>query len=143
MNLSTTSTTSSSISVSGLIGMLYDSGELTVINGANYGDIICDGDPSVVPPTFGLIYISEAWNMVPSLSLRNCINSGTIEALEVVGISRDVNTADNVVSMGVLKGSASAALFFDSLVVSDTLYSLEGICMNCVDITEQPHNTSR
>ena len=115
--------------VGGLIGAFPQNVKTDLYDSSNYGNVTNNCVSSLSKhAACGLMCSDENAN---SASMYNCLNKGCVEGQKAYGISDVVGGADNVVSMGVVKGSKESRSFWKTYSSSRSrLYGLKDIGPN-------------
>ena len=119
--------------IGGLIGLIFSSSDLTlveIINSVNNATVSADSGTA-----YGLFNVKTSSSGNVRTTLLNSLNRGTIKAqASGYGIANIVTKARSVVSMGSVTGSSNFT-FWDSPSSSptdaDLFFGLEGSCVDC------------
>jgi len=99
-----------------------------MIDCANYGDILSQSS-SDSQWTCGLVC-----SLVMDIIIENCVNNGTLKGVNVYGISKYIERANNVVSAGTVDGSNEVNMFWGSVPSTQPyIYGTKDKCFNKCD----------
>ena len=127
---SNTETVEGSDFTSGLVGRLSAEHStsfinLTMKNSVNKGQVDSSG------VTCGLFCVNQAEKNRAEVNLMNSINKGGVKGNNAYGISTNVHTAFNVVSVGTVTGTTSTCPFWEKRQTSRSLYAGRNNVVNC------------
>ena len=100
---------------------------LVIINSANKGTVSANNALAC-----GLFYVHIDYNFNVSTTVINSINKGSVySSTNAYGITNNITTARNVVSMGEVTGPSGSYTFWNASTDVDLFYGLDSNCSNC------------